>query len=526
MMNSPGEAESIGDILIVDDIPANLKQLSEIVAKCGYRPRPAQNGEMALRAAVAAPPDLVLLDVRMPGMNGYEVCRRLKRIPRLQEIPIIFISALDETADKVEGFEAGGVDYITKPLQPAEVLVRVKTHLEIRRLQVSLRRAYEEAEHRAGQLRALTAELAQAEQRERRRMAQLLHDHLQQLLVAARVKLLMLSREDQGKARSDAHQTVIDLLDQCIAESRSLTVELSPPILYDAGLAAAFHWLARWMQQKHGFAVEVRVEDKAEVADEGVRMFLFEATRELLFNAVKHARVDGATVTITKAPNEMLKIEVHDSGIGFDPSRLEDQAASLGAFGLFNIRERLDLLGGSLEIETSPGRGTRAAILSPLSRRLPGTARDIADVGAPAHVCSGTTMAQARNGSPHVEPQDIIRLLLVDDHPILRKGLADLVRTSPEISIVGEAGDGQEAVEMALRLKPDVVLMDVTMPRMDGIEATRRISATLKEVRVIGLSMHEGEEMATAMRDAGAVAYMTKGGNPDALIAAIRHASI
>lgn len=510
-MNDCSETKKAPDILVVDDIPANLKQLSEILAKCGYRVRPAQEGEMAIRAAIASPPDLVLLDVRMPGMNGYEVCRRLKETPRLKEIPVIFISALDETADKVEGFEAGGVDYITKPFQQEEVLARVKNHLETRRLQVSL-------ELRAAQLRTLTGELAQTEQRERRRMAQLLHDHLQQLLVAARVKLVMLGRDAHDKALDDTRQTVIDLLDQCIAESRSLTIELSPPVLYDAGLGAALHWLARWMQQKHGFTVEIRGEDEADVPDEGIRVLLFEAVRELLFNAVKHAQTDGAQVTITKTTGDILQIEVHDTGIGFDLSRQEPQVASTGSIGLFSIRERLSLVGGSLNIETSPGKGTRAALCLPLTPGLSTISPDTAEAGVSL---PGSAAGPARAGWSPPEPGGRIRLLLVDDHPILRKGLADLVRGTPEITVIGEAGDGQEAVDLAMTLKPDVVLMDVTMPRMDGIEATRRITAALRGVRVIGLSMHEGEEMATAMHDAGAVAYLTKGGDPDALIAAI-----
>lgn len=126
------------DILIVDDTPANLTVLSAILTKQGYRVRPAISGELALKAAQKAAPDLILLDVQMPGMDGYEVCRRLKAEPLLAHIPIIFISALDDAANKVAAFQAGGVDYVSKPFQIAEVLARVENHLTLRQQRAEL----------------------------------------------------------------------------------------------------------------------------------------------------------------------------------------------------------------------------------------------------------------------------------------------------------------------------------------------------------------------------------------------------
>ena len=128
-------AASKGNILVVDDTPANLRLLAGMLSEHQYRVRPVPSGELALRAARAAPPDLILLDINMPGMNGYEVCEQLRADPRLADIPVIFISALDETLDKVRAFAAGGVDYITKPFQFEEVLVRLQTHLSLRALQ-------------------------------------------------------------------------------------------------------------------------------------------------------------------------------------------------------------------------------------------------------------------------------------------------------------------------------------------------------------------------------------------------------
>jgi two-component system sensor histidine kinase/response regulator len=132
------DTQRVGDILVVDDTPANLRLLSGLLAAQGYKVRLAPNGKLALMAAQAVPPDLILLDIKMPGLSGYEVCEQLKAEPRTEGIPVIFISALDETLDKVKAFQIGGVDYITKPFQAEEVLARVKTHLAVRNLRASL----------------------------------------------------------------------------------------------------------------------------------------------------------------------------------------------------------------------------------------------------------------------------------------------------------------------------------------------------------------------------------------------------
>lgn len=126
------------DILIVDDEVANLKLLSQILSQHDYQVRPAERPQLAIDSAINQPPALILLDVKMPGMDGFEVCRRLRQDKRTHDVPVIFISALHETKDKVRGFEVGGMDFITKPFQEEEVLVRVRTHIELRNMQLNL----------------------------------------------------------------------------------------------------------------------------------------------------------------------------------------------------------------------------------------------------------------------------------------------------------------------------------------------------------------------------------------------------
>lgn len=126
------------DILVVDDVPDNIRLLSTMLVERGYSVRKALSGQMALTAAQIAPPDLILLDINMPEMNGYEVCKRLKESDRTHSIPVIFLSALDDVFDKVKAFQVGGVDFITKPYYFEEVLVRVQTQLIIRNLQLQV----------------------------------------------------------------------------------------------------------------------------------------------------------------------------------------------------------------------------------------------------------------------------------------------------------------------------------------------------------------------------------------------------
>ncbi len=133
-----GKEPGLGDILIVDDTPANLRLLFDLLVDQGYRVRIALNGRLALMNARTTLPDLILLDIDMPGLSGYEVCEQLKADPRTRDIPIIFISALDQTKNKVKAFAFGGVDYVTKPFWLDEVLARIETHLKLRELSEQL----------------------------------------------------------------------------------------------------------------------------------------------------------------------------------------------------------------------------------------------------------------------------------------------------------------------------------------------------------------------------------------------------
>jgi serine phosphatase RsbU (regulator of sigma subunit) len=166
-MNSENPKSGAGDpasILVVDDTPANLQVLAGMLKDRGYKVRPVPSGNLALQAARHDPPDLILLDINMPEMNGYQVCERLKADDNLKGIPIIFISGLSEPLDKVKAFAIGGVDYLTKPFQMEELHARVETHLKLRRLQIDLEE-YSQHLELARERLTLDLELARGVQR-------------------------------------------------------------------------------------------------------------------------------------------------------------------------------------------------------------------------------------------------------------------------------------------------------------------------------------------------------------------------
>lgn len=214
---------------------------------------------------------------------------------------------------------------------------------------------------RTSEIRALAGELLRAEQRERARLATVLHDGLQQLLVAAKVQLGIVRRRASPESLTTAEQ----LIDQSIEASRTLTVELSPPILRQRGLAAGLEWLGRWMEDKHGLTVRVNVEGGGLDADQDVRTFLFEAAREALLNVVKHAGTDAAVVSLDRT-GDRLRTRVEDRGKGFDPAQRAAEERHLGGTGLLGIRQRAELLGGRLEVTSTPGQGTCVALEIPI----------------------------------------------------------------------------------------------------------------------------------------------------------------
>jgi len=210
-------------------------------------------------------------------------------------------------------------------------------------------------------LRSLTSQLALAEERERRRIAGELHDRIGQALALAKIRLGHVRRA-RIPARARGHiEQIHELIEQTITDARSLIFELSPPILYELGFAPAVEWLAEQIARQYEVRVDVQDDGRRIELGDDVRIVLFQAVRELLINAAKHARARLIRVVMT-GQDGRIQVEVADDGIGFDPS-----AVQLGrhGFGLFSTRERMASLGGRLEMESSPGRGSRIVVTAP-----------------------------------------------------------------------------------------------------------------------------------------------------------------
>lgn len=214
-----------------------------------------------------------------------------------------------------------------------------------------------------GRLRDLAAQLLSTEEAERRRLAVMLHDGIGQILAVAQIKLDSLPARDGNIPGALAD--VRELVSQAISQTRLLTTDLSPPILYEAGLTAAVEWLAAQTRRQHDLAIDVQTDEGAGAVDEQTRALAFAAVRELIMNVVKHARASRARISLSRR-EDLLRIGVADNGIGMGPSKINARSIGHGGFGLFNIRERLGQLGGTFKLESEPGKGTLALLEVPV----------------------------------------------------------------------------------------------------------------------------------------------------------------
>ncbi|RJQ83262.1 MAG: response regulator [Desulfobacteraceae bacterium] len=359
---------------------------------------------------------------------------------------------------------------------------------------------------RSNQLQSLAVELIEAEERERQRIAQLLHDDLQQLLASAKMQL---NAACAGLPANPLLANVEKLLEDSIAKSRGLSHELSPAVLYHSGLVAGMQWLAGQMEKQ--FGLQVTFDNQLEKQyDLELKGFVFRSVQELLFNVVKHASVQQARVVL-RCTDDHLSVSVSDEGCGFNPDSIDSSSQKAG-FGLLSIRERASYVGGGLIIESVPGKGSRFTLLIPAA---------VPQTQAVPAAGSETDVVQVANVTWDTAPTNDLRVIFADDHEVMRHGLIRLVNGQPDIKVVGEAANGRQALDLARKLNPDVIVMDISMPEMDGIEATRRIKTEMPHVRVIGLSMIKDEHLTRAMHEAGAEVYLSKTASSAELLKAI-----
>jgi signal transduction histidine kinase len=348
--------------------------------------------------------------------------------------------------------------------------------------------------HTQARLRTMAQTLTLTEQRERKRMAGELHDYLAQLLVLGKMKLSSMHAQIQniGGSAATLFQEIDETFSKALDYTRTLMAELSPPVLHELGLPTALQWLADQMKNNR-LEVEVRLGTTHLPLPEHQALLLFHSIRELLLNVAKHAGTDKAVLTLDVADDE-LTIAVQDRGQGFNTDSLEPTQPG-HQFGLFSVKERMEELGGWLQVKSAPGRGTTVTLGLPFLSVV--AAEDLSE-------------NEAQVSSPTAITAGIRRVLLVDDHAMVRQGLRAILDHYPDLLIIGEAADGREAVSIATKRAPDVIIMDINMPRMDGIEATRQIKQEQPDTVIIAVSVNDTPHLRESMQKAGASAFVSK----------------
>ena len=376
-----------GEVLVVDDMPANLQLLAGMLKERGYGVRAVPSGALALRAAQAQPPDAILLDVNMPEMDGYEVCRRLKRDERLRDVPVLFISALSEPLDKVAAFDAGGVDSVTKPFDITEVHARVATHVRLRRMQRELeerKRAVEQAYDRLRQLEQLRDTLTHM----------IAHDMRSPLTgILAALDFLQSDQESQitDSCREDLAlgidsvreliRMINDLLDVSRMEASELPLERSPCNVAELARRALDSLGARTRNR----SIELLGLGELPALDcdpELIRRVLV----NLLDNAIKYTPASEVVRVRASQDGGIARIEVADNGPGIPqdsrglifekfgrakqprPSRLHSSG-----LGLAFCRLAVEAHGGAIGVDSGPlGHGSTFWFTLPGAQRRSG----------------------------------------------------------------------------------------------------------------------------------------------------------
>ncbi len=374
-MNSEKTAPPKGEILIVDDNPINLRLLTRILMDRNYAVRAVLNGERALSAVTAAFPDLILLDVMMPEMDGYEVCRRLQADAQTREIPVIFISALEDTKDKVKAFEVGGVDYITKPIQVAEVLARVEAHL-------ALRRARHELQQNLGKLAQTNAQL-QARNEELDAFAHTVaHDIKGPLGAIIGFAMLLqgqygeLSAQEQEESLQSMVRSSLKI--ESIVESllllagvRKQQVEFEPLDMKKI----VTETVSRLDPLIEKFNVDIQLPPQWLVA-QGYAPWIEEVWTNYISNAIKYGgRPPVVTIGSVLQDDGMIRFWVRDNGNGIPPEkqaqlftpfeRLGQANIEGHGLGLSIVRRVVEKFGGRVSIESTPGQGSEFSFTLP-----------------------------------------------------------------------------------------------------------------------------------------------------------------
>jgi len=371
------------DILIVDDTTTNLGVAIGFLESYGFGIRIARSGESALKKVAYDPPDLILLDILMPGLNGFETCRRLKETETTRSIPVIFMTALTSLEDKIRGFDVGAVDYVSKPLQMEELLARIRTHLHLRDMNLNLQehtkqleessrvekeRLFDAVSQQRQQLRALNKKLIDVQETERKQLARELHDEMGQALTMISINLATVQQELPPHANATIKRQLAEaaqLTQYTLDQVRELSFNLRPAILDDLGLIPT---LQKYLKR---YSANVNIETRFEATGIEERLpitvetALFRIVQEALTNIARYAKAKTVRIALEHGESSVIAT-VEDDGQGFDIAQVFKHDDPMRGTGLIGMRERAFVLGGTFSIESELGEGTKLVIEIPV----------------------------------------------------------------------------------------------------------------------------------------------------------------
>lgn len=375
-------------ILSVDDNDAIRYSVSRFLREGGYDVMEARNGEEALEMARLAPA-LITLDINLPDMDGYEICRRLKDNPATREIPVLHISAsCIETSDRVRGLEGGADAYLAEPIDRLELLATVKALLRMRQAQREARRQAAEAEaarrdlqianetletrvqQRTAELergrrevQELSSQLLQAQDEERRRISRELHDSTGQLLVALSINLARLKSEQIWSSPNiDALlNDTTAMVDEMSRQLRTMSYLLHPPMLDEAGLPSALKWYVNGFSSRSSVDVSLECGELARLPG-ALEITLFRLVQESLTNIHRHSGSKTALIRLGQDETSVT-LEVVDQGKGFSHATTGSDALPKFGVGIPGMKERVRSFGGTINIVSGPDGTTVRARL-------------------------------------------------------------------------------------------------------------------------------------------------------------------
>lgn len=346
-------------ILIIDDEEITRRTLAALLDKPNYHIEIAKDGVEGFESAKQINPDVILLDVMMPRMNGYDVCKRIRADPQIAEVPIIMMTALDDRAAKLNGLEAGADDFLAKPFDSLELEIRLHTLKRVNRYRrlleerEKLNAALSELSEKHEQLRALSRQIIEAQENERRLVAVELHDEIGQLITG--LKLILERQQEDAPAMVSEARAVTNELTQRV---REMSLNLRPTALDDLGLCAALDGLFKRFTKQTGIIIRHNVnplEDRR--FDKTIETTAFRVIQEALTNVARHANTNEVNISLTLSPDHM-RISIADGGKGFD-LHLKDLKTSTGLSGM---TERVNMAGGHFSIHSTPDKGTHILV--------------------------------------------------------------------------------------------------------------------------------------------------------------------